>query len=161
MIRDIQIAALIMFCVMLMGCPPKTDNNFPDNIKINDLAPVNMDGSPQTNALKAINIDFHIIDVPEENFSKLDEIRRTLNIKPIKFNNYLAFSANSFSAYYGRNQARNTVYNLLEIAGAQHVINQAVILTDDESTDIPIQQLDQTQAVHFRNLNRKSEITTW
>ncbi len=153
MVRVFQIAILTLFCLSLMGCPPKSDNTFPDNLKISDLAPVYKDGSPENNILKAVSFDFHVLEIPEENFSKLDEIRRTLNIRPIKFNNYLAFSANLFSAYYGRNQTRNTVYDLLQIAGAQHVINQGIMLIDGESTDIPIQQLPQTQVVYFSNLN--------
>ena len=157
MIREIKIAVLVIFCCTLPGCQPKSDNNSIDNIKINDLAPVYRDGSPVNNVLKAISLDFHIIDVPAENFHKLDEIRRSLNIKPIKFNNYLAFSANSFSAYYGRNQKRRTVYDILEIAGAQHVINQGIILVDKQSNDIPIQQLGQMQAVYYRNLNGEKE----
>ncbi len=157
MVRVIYIAVLIVCCALLACCRPKPDNNFPNGIKIGDLKPVYKDGSTGNNILKAINIDFHVLEIPEENFSKLDEIRRTLSIRPIKFNNYLAFSANLFSVYYGRNQTRGTVYDLLQIAGAQHVGNQAIILVDGESTDIPIQQLPQTQAVYFSNLNGELE----
>ncbi|MBN2589266.1 MAG: hypothetical protein JXA96_05365 [Sedimentisphaerales bacterium] len=154
-----------MFFILLGSCTPRSDfgelsradNTFPNDIKIGDLAPVYPDGSPGNNLLKAISIDFHVLEIPEENFSKLDEIRRTLNIRPIKFNNYLAFSANSFSAYYGRNQTRSTVYDLLQIAGAKHVTNQAIILIDGETTDIPIQQLPQMQVVYFSNLSGDKE----
>lgn len=153
MVRAIYIAVLIVFCTLFEGCRPEPDNNFPDGIKIGDLKPVYKDGSTGNNIIKAINIDFHVLEIPEENFNKLDEIRRTLNIRPIKFNNYLAFSANLFSVYYGRNQTRGTVYDFLQIAGAQHIGNQAIILVDGESTDIPIKQLPQTQVVYFNNLN--------
>lgn len=151
------VPCLIAFVILLGCCTPKSDNNLPENIKIKDLAPTYNNGSPRPNVLKAINIDFHVLEIPEENFIKLGEIRRTLNIRPLKFNNYLAFSANSFSAYYGRNQTLSTVYDLLQIAGAQNVIRKAIMLADGESDNITIQQLPKMQTVSYSNLSGLEE----
>ena len=157
MVKDIEIGIFIVFC-FLSGCrTPKSDNNLPENIKIEDLAPKYNDVSPRPNVIKAISIDLHVLEIPEENFNKLGEIRRTLNIKPLKFNNYLAFSANSFSAYYGKNQTLSTVYDLLQIAGAQSVIRNAIILADGESDDLGIQQLPRMQVVNYSNLSGVQE----
>jgi hypothetical protein len=157
MIRVIEIAALIALCFIPSGCEPKSDNNFPNNLKIKDLAPKIDANSPDVNKLKTINLDVHILDIPEENFKKLNEIRSTLNIKPIKFYNSLAFSANSFSAYYGKNKTLNTVYDLLKIAGAQSVTHIANILPDGESSDIMIKQLPQMQLVYYNSLDGLKE----
>ena len=151
---------LIVFCILPGGCQPKpdaSDNKFPEGIKINDLAPVYKDGSPEDNVLRAVNIALHVIEVPVENFNKMDDIRRALSISPIKFNNHLAFSENYFSAYYGKNQTLSTVYSLLEMAGAQNVSNQTIMLADGQSDNIPTQQLPNMQVVYFKNLSGKDE----
>ena len=157
MVRTIQIAILTLLGFLLTSCQPVSDNNLPDNINIKDLAPINPDGSPEFNKLKTLNLDLHILEVPVENFSKLDEIRRTLRIRPLKFNNYLAFSENSFSAYYGKNLTLSTVYGLLQIAGAQNVIRTAVMLPDGESDDVIIKQLPQIQTVSYSSLKGSQE----
>ncbi len=157
MIRVCQIAALFALCLILLACAPKPNNNFPNNLKIRDLAPKTDVNSVGANILKTVNLNLHLMDIPLENFKKLDEIRRTLSIKPIKFNNYLAFSENSFTAYYGKNQTLNTVYDLLKIAGAQTVMNPGIMLTDGESYDVMIKQLPQMQLVSYTALNGSKE----
>ena len=157
MIRVIQIAVLIVLCFLLISCTPKSDNNFPDNIKIKDLAPINVDGSPKTNKLKTINFDLQILEIPVENFSKLGEIRRILNVRPIKFNNYLAFSANSFSAYNGKFQTLRNVFDLLQIAGAKNITSMGIFLLDGGTDDVVIKKLAQIQTVSFNSLKGDEE----
>ena len=157
MFRTIQIAFFIWLALFLTSCEPASDNNFPKNLKIKDLAPINPDGSPEMRRLKTINLDLIVLEVPFDNFSKLDEIRRTLSVRPLKFNNYLAFSDNSFSAYYGKNKTLGTVYDLLTIAGAQQAKRMTVMLSDDDSDNVIIKQLSQVQNVSFTSMDREKE----
>jgi hypothetical protein len=158
MIRIIQIAILTLPAFLLTSCVQTHGRApLPDNIKIKDLAPQNPDGSPEVNRLKTINLDLHILEIPVENFAKLDDIRRALSTGKLKFNNYLAFSENSFSAYYGKNQRLVTVYDLLQIAGAQNVTRVAIMLPDGDSDDVIIKQLPRTQTVSFSSISGSSE----
>jgi hypothetical protein len=157
MIRIIYIAYFFMFFFSLTSCTPPSDNNFPGNIKIKDLAPISDNNSPQVNLLKTLNLDLQVLEIPEENFNKLGEIRRTLSIRPIKFNNFLAFSENSFSAYYGKNQTLRRVYDILKIAGAQNVTGTALLLPDGVSDDVPIKPLPQIQTVSYSSLKGSPE----
>ena len=73
--RAIQIAILALLSLILTSCTQPSDNNLPENINIKDLAPINPDGSPEMKKLKTINIDLHVLEIPVENFKKLDEIQ--------------------------------------------------------------------------------------
>lgn len=154
----IQTGILVLLGFLLMSCTAPSDNSLPDNLKIKDLAPRRPDGSPEMNRLKTMNLDIQVLEIPAENFSKLGEIRRTLSISPIRFNNRLAFSDNSFSAYYGRNQTLGTVYDLLQLAGAQNVITSMVImLNDGQSEDVMIKPLPGVQPVSYYSLDGSPE----
>jgi len=157
MVKVVEIAVLIMFCMLLGGCPPKSDNNLPDGLKIKDLGATNNNDSSNSNLLKVVNLSFHVLEIPAENFNKLVDVRRSLDIKPLKFNNYLAFSANSFSAYYGKYQKLFTVYELLQMAEAQTVIESKIWLADGESDNLIIKQLPQNQVVNYSNMKSEPE----
>lgn len=157
MIRTIQIAIFILATFLLTSCSHQSDNNITANLKIKDLAPTNPDGSPKMNRLKTLNLDLNVVEIPMENFNKLNDVRRALKIRPIQFNNYLAFSDNSFSAYYGKNQMLSTVYDLLGMAGAQNLTGTAIMLPDGESQDILITPLPQMQIVSFSGIDGSPE----
>ena len=164
----VEIVILILPVIFLTSCMYRSAEahsfaethggaSLPNNLTIKDLAPENPDGSPEVNKLKTINLDLHVLEIPVENFIKLDDIRRALSIRPLKFNNYLAFSDNSFSAYYGKNQRLSTVYDLLQIAGAQNITRVAIMLPDGDSDDIIIKQLPGMQTVSFSSMSGSSE----
>ncbi len=158
MIRTIHIAILILAALLLISCSHLSDNNVTENLKIKDLAPIKPDGSPEMNKLKTINLDLNVVEIPTENFNKLNEIRRALQIRPLQFNNYLAFSDNSFSAYYGQYQTLGIVYDSLVMAGAQNVKEAAIILAEDQSQDFIITPLPQMQKVSFSGIDGSSEV---
>jgi hypothetical protein len=155
--RTIHIAILILPVLLLTSCSHPSDNNITDHLKIKDLAPTNPDGTPEMNRLKTMNLDLQVLEIPTENFNKLNDIRRTLKIRPLQFYNYLAFSDNSFSAYYGQNQTLRTVYDLLGMAGAQNVTTSEIMLPDGESQDLTIVTLPQMQTVSFSGIEGSPE----
>jgi hypothetical protein len=149
MVRSFHIAVLIASSICLMSCPAPEKESLWDNIKINDLAPETRNG-PQTNRqLKTINFDLHIFEIPADNINKINEIRRTLDIRPLRFNSRLAFSANNFSVYYGRLQEWNTISDLLIEAGGERRSRTTVLLPDGQSEDITITGFDYPMSVYY------------
>ena len=156
MIR-IHIAVIVFLGLLLTGCNKPKEPDFPGDLTIQDLAPINPDNTSNTRRLKTLNLDLNIMEIPIDNFNMLDEIRRNLKIEPIKFNSYLAFSENYFSVYFGQFQNISTVYGLLEMAGAQNLIRQALMLPDGESENIPIKQIMQMQTIDYTSLRGDKE----
>jgi hypothetical protein len=150
MIRTFQIAVLCFLGFCLFGCE-NPDENSPlwKDTSINELAPKNPNNTPNEILLKTINFDLHTFEIPANNIRELDEIRRTLDTRSLQFINHLAFSANSFSVYFGQNQTWNTVYDLLLIAGAQTVTRMALMLPSGETENIIIKEIYQPQIVYY------------
>lgn len=152
MARTFQIAVLCLcFTVFsLSGCEtPDNPEPFQDNTSIKDLGPENPNGIPQKTVLKTINLDLHIFEIPADNISELDEIRRVLGTRSLQFINPVAFRANSFSVYSGQGQTRNTILDQLTIAGAQTLTQIAIMLPDGQAEDTIIKEIIQPQVVYF------------
>ena len=149
MIRIIHIAALICLYLSLAGCPTPEEKPLWDQTKIDDLAPQNNDGRSQNKTLQTINFDLHIYEVPADNIRKIDEIRRTLDTIPFRFNSRLAFSANSFSVYFGRLQTWNTITDLLFTAGGERRSRTSLLLPDGQTEDITVAGFDYPLTVYF------------
>lgn len=149
MIRAIQIAVLICLTLWLVGCPAPEEESLWDKVKINDLAPEYDDSNPQEKHIQTINFDLHIYEIPTDNIGKIDEIRRTLDTRPLRFNSRLAFSANSFSVYFGQLQMWNTVSDLLITAGGERRSRTSLLLPDGQAEDITITGFDYPLTVYY------------
>ena len=149
MIRAIQIAVLICLCLPLAGCPTPEEKSLWDNIKINDLAPEHGDGEPENKTIQTINFDLHIYEIPADNISKIDEIRRTLDTGPLRFNSRLAFSSNSFSVYFGQLKTWNTISDLLITAGGERRSRTSLLLPDGQTEDITVAGFDYPLTVYY------------
>lgn len=149
MVRSFHIAVLIALSICLMSCSAPEEESLWNNIKINDLAPETGNG-PQTNKqLQTTNFDLHIYEIPADNINQINEIRRTLDIRPLRFNSQLAFSANNFSVYYGRLKEWNTISDLLIEAGGERRSRTTVLLPDGQSEDITIIGFDYPMTVYY------------
>lgn len=149
MIRSFHIAVLTTFSISLAGCPAPEEDPLWNDIKINDLAPENSDGNPQQQQLQTINFDLHIYEIPADNIRKINEIRRTLDTRPLRFSNRLAFSANSFSVYYGRLQTWNAISDLLIEAGGERRSRTSLLLPDGQTEDITVAVFDHPLTVYY------------
>jgi len=158
MVRTFQIAVLCFMTLSLSGCEtPDGPSPFQDNPSINDLSPENPNGTVQKTILKTINLDLHIYEIPADNIRELDEIRRVLDTKSLQFINPVAFRANSFSVYFGQGQTWNTVNDQLTIAGAQTLIQMAIMLPNGETEDTIIKEITRPQAVYFTSTQNIKE----
>lgn len=149
MIRLIHIAMLICLFLSLVGCPAQEEKSLWDQTKIDDLAPQNSDGQPQNKTLQTINFDLHIYEVPADNIRKIDEIRRTLDTRPFRFNSQTAFSSNSFSVYFGRLKTWNTIADLLITAGGERRSRTSLLLPDGQTEDITVAGFDYPMTVYY------------
>ena len=149
MIRATHIAVLTCLCLPLAGCHTPEEKTWWDEMKIDDLAPRSGDGRQQNKKLQTINFDLHIYEVPADNIRKIDEIRRTLDTRPFRFNSQTAFSSNSFSVYFGRLQTWNTIADLLITAGAERRSRTSLLLPDGQTEDITVAGFDYPLTVYF------------
>jgi hypothetical protein len=149
MTRATHIAVLICLCLLPAGCRAPEEKSPWDEIKIDDLAPQTGDGRPQNKKLQTINFDLHIYEVPADNIKEIDEIRRTLDTRPFRFNSQRAFSANSFSVYFGQLQTWNTVADLLITAGAERRSRTSLLLPDGQTEDITVAGFDYPLTIYF------------
>jgi hypothetical protein len=150
MIRAFQIAILVWlpFCLMSCGVP---EENAPilEQLKIGDLAPSHSGKGPGGQLLKAININVYIFEIPAENISTLDDVWRMLYPKPLQYNNYDAFKANSFLAGLGQAQIWNQIRELLLGADGKGAESISLLLSDGQANDIPIARLNSEQTVFY------------
>ena len=98
----------MIFCclaVLSAGCDAqKVDGPELKGIKIGDLAPIDGAQQPKSAVLKTINFSVYTFEVPVDNMSLLEELWQLFVPYPkqLRFNNYEAFSANSFSVGMGQ-----------------------------------------------------------
>jgi hypothetical protein len=149
MTRATHIAVLICLYLLPAGCHAPEEKSPWDEIKIDDLAPQTGDGRSQNNKLQTINFDLHIYEVPADNIREIDEIRRTLDTRPFRFNSQRAFSSNSFSVYFGRLQTWNTVADLLVTAGAERRSKTSLLLPDGQTEDITVAGFEYPLTIYF------------
>ena len=121
MTRLFQISVLICFATLLTSCRPDEKGPSTKGIKITDLAPQHSQKNTDSQLLKTINFDVFIFEAPAQNIDSLQKIWQTLHTEKLRFNDYNAFSANSFSAGFGQINTLNKIVGLLDQAGAQKI----------------------------------------
>jgi hypothetical protein len=144
---QIAVISCIGFC--LLGCTKPEKGPLIEGIKITDLAPASDGNEPKVKLLETINFDIHIFEIPADNISKLADIRRLLGTKDLRFNNHIAFSDNSFSAYTGQNRNWLTINQMLQIAGGQRINRISILLSEGQTETMPIAPIGQTRMVDF------------
>ena len=157
MTRTVQIAVLIYLSFWLTGCPAPEEKTPWDDIKIKDLSPRYSDSNSQEKHLQTINFDLHIYEIPIDNINKLDDIRRELDTRPLRYNSRLAFSANSFSAYFGRLREWNTAIDLLIAAGGERRTRISLLLPDGQFEDVTVAGFDYPLTIFFISSRNSKE----
>ena len=169
MIRAFQIAAVLysglhrpatkrlssVFCLLtsvfclLAGCTGPEEEPIWENVKVGDLAPHHRDKPTQSRLLKAMSFDLHIFEIPADNISKLDDISRMLHTRGLRFTNYRAFGANSFSARFGQTQMWNEIQNLLLAADGRKIAKVSLMLFDGQTETIAVTGLSGPRTIFF------------
>ncbi len=150
MIRFFKITVLICTAALLTGCKaPEKEKPIWENVKLSDLATSSDVNNPEGRPLKTINLDIHIFEMPAEDTNVFNYAQRMLYTKPLQFNDYEAFKANSFSASFGQIQMWNTVANVLRGAGSKHIETVSLLLLDGETSNFTITRLNQEQTIFY------------
>ncbi len=140
-----------VFC-LLAGCASPEEEPIWENVKIGDLAPRRAGKPPSVQLVKTINFDLHIFEIPAENIDKLDDTRKTLYTKPLRFNSLHAFGANSFSACFGQIRMLDKIYNLLLAANGKIIAKVSLMLADGQTETIAITGLDGPRTIFFTSI---------
>jgi hypothetical protein len=79
----------------------------------------------------------------------LNDVWQTLYVKPLKFNNYDAFCANSFSAGFGQIQMWDKIANALYYAGGRKIETVSLLLPDGQTRDFTIARLNKKETIFY------------
>ncbi len=147
MIRTCQITVVVCLVILVAGCSSYRNKPPLNRITLGQLAADGNNG--QAGVLKTINFELQVFEIPVDNLKDIDEIRRTLDTQPLKYTSQIAFSANSFSAYYGRIQSLATVNDLLTAAAAHKLTSMSLMMNEGQEQTINIVTMDFPQVVFF------------
>ncbi len=158
---DILHSVFCILCSMsffLSGCvEPKKKTPIWEKVKISDLAPTEGDQPRPSQRFKTITLDVHVFEVPAENIDKLEKIRKTLYIRPLRLRDYGAFHANSFWVRFGHRRKWNEVYDTLEAAKGQRINRISLRLPDAWPETFAITGTDRSQSVFYTAVNGSKE----
>jgi len=161
MTRILQIMVFSCAGLALSGCNG-SEKNKPiwEDIKIGDLAPTKNGKRLDTQLLKTINFDVHIFEIPAENTNKLDDVRRTLSGKPLRFYDYNAFSANLFSIGFAQIQSLDQILFLLHVADGKKARTVSIMLPSGQTDDLAIATLRNKQTISYIPTDESTESVT-
>jgi hypothetical protein len=137
-----------LFC--LGGCAEPQDNSpIWEKVKIGDLAPYGGDKRPRLQAIKTINLEVLAFEVPADNIGKLDKIRKTFYIRPLRLRDYGSFTNDSFLVRFGQSDRWREIQDLLLAAGGQRLVDVSLMLANDVPETVAVVGLDRPQSVFF------------
>ncbi len=161
MIRLFQIVVFSCACFLLTSCGAreKTEPIW-QHIKIGDIAPSHRTKRPAGRLLKTINLSVYTFEIPAENITALAEVWKILYTKPLRFNDYNAFKANSFSVGFGRTQTWNEIRNLLTAAGAGKAKTVSLLLLDGQANELAVARVHNEQTIFYISTDTAMEGAT-
>lgn len=143
---------MVFGCIiaLLTGCNgSEKDKPIWEQVKIGDIAPSTGTKPPGAQLLKTTNFNIYIFELPAENIGVLDNIWPMLHTKPLQFNDYDTFSANSFLVGFGQVQMWNEIRNLLLATGAEKVETVSLLLTEGQDRDFSVARLDNKRTTFY------------
>ena len=142
---------MVLGCIVALftGCNGQEESDpIWKHIKITDLAPTPSDKRP-ADRLKIITFNIYIFQMPVKKFDTLKGAWQILYTKPLKFSDYAALRANSFSIGFGQNQMWDKIADLLRAAGAERIETVTLLLSDNKINDVAIATLYNEQTISY------------
>jgi hypothetical protein len=141
--------ALCFMCCALIGCPPPEEEPIWKDLKIGDLAP-RRDGKPQRSRLvESTNFNLYVFEMPSDNIDKLDDIRKTLFTKNLRYQSSHSFAENSFSVHFGQIRMWNELFTSILAAGAKQINKVSLMLADEMPETISVARIDSPRTIFF------------
>jgi hypothetical protein len=152
MIRICQIAITVGLAVCVAGC------NKPEEQPAVKLTQLGIDANnPEANALKTINFELQVFEIPVDRLKDIDEIRQALETEQFKYTSRLAFSENSFSVYFGRVNSLATVQGVLNDASTQKQTSMSLMMSEGQEHTIDIISLNSQRVVFYMSGSGQKE----
>jgi len=153
-----SVFCVLFFVFFLSGCAkPEPEQPIWETVKIGDLAPSDAGKKRQEQLLKMTKLDVHIFEIPADNISEIDKIRKKLFVRPLQLKDYEAFNANSFMVRFGQVDLWQQINDLLLSAEGRNISNVSLMLADGEAQTIAITGLDRPQAIYYTSVNGSTE----
>ncbi|MHC4619076.1 MAG: hypothetical protein ACYTEQ_15135 [Planctomycetota bacterium] len=150
MIRPFQIAVFALLFLCLVGCnAPEEEEPVWERVKFRDLASSGDQGQQDRRPLKTINFNVYVFEIPAGSIGVLDEVWEALYPGPLRFKDYDAFNANSFSAGFGQRRAVSRVVELLQSVGGRRVQMVSLLLPDGQFNDVVAGGLPAEQTIFY------------
>jgi hypothetical protein len=150
-----------VFCLLflaLSGCtpPPKEEPIWKD-LKIGDLAPRH-DGKQQKSRLvESTNFNLFVFEMPSDNIDKLNNIRKTMFTRNLRYQSSHAFEANSFSVHFGQYRMWEQIFNSIRAAGAKRINRAQLMLTDNLPETIAVIPIDSPRTIFYTAVTGSKE----
>jgi len=153
MVRLLQIFVLGCLVILLVGCDAaEKEKPVWEQVKIGDLAPSHSGKGPSDQSLKAINFNIYVFELPAEKVTALDDVWQMLYRHPLRFNDYTAFVANSFSVGFGEIKMWNRIGGLLDAAGAKRAPSVSLFLSDGRADDLAVARIYREQTISYASV---------
>jgi hypothetical protein len=150
MIRLLEIAVLGCLFFMPAGCNSSEEQEpIWERVKLGDLASLHDPGQGDNRPLKTINFNVYVFEIPADSVGVLDDIRKSLYPGPLRFRDYDAFKANSFSVAFGQKLAAGRVAELLRGVGGTRVQMVSLLLPDGQFNDVVMAGLPGEQTIFY------------
>ncbi|MFC1739734.1 hypothetical protein ACFL1G_11920 [Planctomycetota bacterium] len=150
MARKLQIMVLIIAAVVLGSCGrSKREKPIWEELKVTDLPPSEPNDSWPFEMIKTANFDVYIIEIPEANSPRLNDLWQMLTREQLQIADYRAFTANSFLAGLGRGDIVEQVDRLLLEAAGRTRNKVTVLIPEGQTQDVGIAQLQNQRSIFY------------
>lgn len=146
--RFFLIMLLTFIAALVISCEPPEEKPIWEQVKLSDVASTSSDHTTGQ-LLKTINLDIHTFEVPAEKIGDLNDLWQALYVKPLRFNDSEAFSANSFLIGFGQIQMWDKIAFMLRSAGGQKGETVSLIIPDGQTSDFTVARLGKNQTVFY------------
>ena len=150
----------LFMAMTILGCQPQNNRPIWEETKIGDLAPKRITKDPYSQFVKATNIDVYIIEIPVENITVLNDIWSKLYTKPLRFNNYSAFTSNSFVVGFGQLPMWSEIRQMLLDSGGRKTETVSILIPDGQFDTLEIVRLDNEQTIFYTSNQNALESVT-
>jgi len=141
--------ALAGMFFQLAGCSSAEDKPIWEDVKLADLIPSRQGRDQSKWPPKTIDFNIFIFEMPAKAVTVLDDIWPMLYAGPLDFIDGRTFSANLFSAGFGRQHMWEKVAGALRRANARKVRTESLFLLDGQANDVMVSSIYGKQSISY------------